>query len=210
MRQEVDGLRRYVHVGTGNYNPKTARGYEDLGLFTCERDVGQDITRLFNQLFWYARRRSFTACCVSTGIRSGLLDRIERDDKQAGRQERLIRFKANSVVDERIIDALYCASQAGVPVDIQVRGIRCLRAGIPGLSDNINVRSILGRFLEHSRRMLFCNDGVAEVWIGSADLMHRNLDRRIEALIRIEEPEQIDHLVDMSLPRDLTRCSPGA
>ncbi|WHU60757.1 RNA degradosome polyphosphate kinase [Trueperella pyogenes] len=199
VRQEVDGLRRYVHVGTGNYNPKTARGYEDLGLFTCERDVGQDITRLFNQLSGYAPKAKFHRLLVApTGIRSGLLDRIEReiDNKLAGKNA-WIRFKANSVVDERIIDALYRASQAGVPVDIQVRGICCLRAGIPGLSDSINVRSILGRFLEHSRVYAFCNDGVAEVWIGSADLMHRNLDRRIEALIRIEEPEQIDYLVDM-------------
>ncbi|WP_210382918.1 RNA degradosome polyphosphate kinase [Trueperella sp. HMSC08H06] len=199
VRQESDGLRRYVHVGTGNYNPKTARGYEDLGLFTCDRDVGQDATRLFNQLSGYAPKVKFHRLLVApTGIRSGLIERIEREiaNKQAGRNA-WIRFKANSLVDERVIDALYRASQVGVPIDIQVRGICCLRAGIPGMSENINVRSILGRYLEHSRVYAFCNDDDPEVWIGSADLMHRNLDRRIEALIKIVEPDQKEFLIEM-------------
>ncbi len=199
VRQEEDGLRRYCHVGTGNYNPKTARGYEDLGLLTSDRDVGQDLTRLFNQLSGYAPKAKFHRLMVApTGIRAGLIERIEREiaNQKAGKNA-WIRFKTNSLVDEATIDALYRASQAGVQVDIQVRGICCMRAGIPGLSENIRVRSILGRFLEHSRIYAFCNDDDNEVWIGSADLMHRNLDRRIEALIRIVEPEQIRHLVDL-------------
>ncbi|WP_273488042.1 RNA degradosome polyphosphate kinase [Ancrocorticia populi] len=199
VRQEAEGLRRYCHVGTGNYNPKTARGYEDLGLLTCDRDVGQDLTRLFNQLSGYAPQAKFHRLLVApTGIRAGLIDRIEREiaNKKAGK-DAWIKLKANSLVDEKTIDALYRASQAGVPVDIQVRGICGLRAGIPGLSDNIRVRSILGRFLEHSRIYAFCDDGDTDVFIGSADLMHRNLDRRIEALIRITDPVMIKTLVDM-------------
>lgn len=207
VRQESDGLRRYCHVGTGNYNPKTARGYEDLGLLTCDRDVGQDLTRLFNQLSGYAPKVKFHRLLVApTGIRTGLIERIDREieNKKAGK-EAWIRFKSNSLVDEAIIDALYRASQAGVPVEIQVRGICCLRAGIPGLSENIKVRSILGRFLEHSRIYAFHNDGDHEVYIGSADLMHRNLDRRIEALIKVVEPDQVEFLVDVIR----TGCSDG-
>lgn len=199
VRQERDGLRRYCHVGTGNYNPKTARGYEDLGLLTCDRDVGQDLTRLFNQLSGYAPKTKFHRLLVAPkGVRVGLLDCIEREvaNYREGK-EAWIRLKANALVDEQIIDALYRASQAGVPIDIQVRGICCLRAGIPGLSENIRVRSVLGRFLEHSRIYAFANGGDAEVWIGSADLMHRNLDRRIEALIKIVEPEMSADLVEL-------------
>ncbi|MDO5025367.1 MAG: RNA degradosome polyphosphate kinase [Trueperella sp.] len=199
VRQERDGLRRYCHVGTGNYNPKTARGYEDLGLLTCDRDVGQDLTRLFNQLSGYAPKAKFHRLLVAPkGVRLGLLERIEREiaNHQAGK-EAWIKFKANAVVDEQIIDALYRASQVGIPIDIQVRGICCLRAGIPGLSENIRVRSVLGRFLEHSRIYAFANDGDPEVWIGSADLMHRNLDRRIESLIKIEDPEMVNYLVGL-------------
>ena len=199
VRQESDGLRRYCHVGTGNYNPKTARGYEDLGLFTCDRDVGQDLTRLFNQLSGYAPKAKFHRLLVApTGIRTGLIESIDREieNLEAGKPA-WIRLKCNSIVDERIIDALYRASQAGVPVDIQVRGICCLRAGIPGLSENIRVRSILGRFLEHSRIYAFCNDDDPEVWIGSADLMHRNLDRRVEALIRVVEEDQKEFLIEL-------------
>ncbi|MFY9262340.1 MAG: RNA degradosome polyphosphate kinase [Actinomycetaceae bacterium] len=199
VRQEDDQLVRYCHVGTGNYNPKTARGYEDLGLLTSDRDVGQDLTRLFNQLSGYGPKAKFHRLLVAPrGVRAGLIERIDREiaNKKAGK-EAWIRFKANSIVDEKMIDALYRASQAGVPVDIQVRGICCLRAGIEGLSENIRVRSILGRFLEHSRIYSFCNDGDTEVWIGSADLMHRNLDRRVEALIRIVDPEHITYLTDL-------------
>lgn len=199
VRQEDEGLVRYCHVGTGNYNPKTARGYEDLGLLTNDPDVGQDLTRLFNQLSGYGPKAKFHRLLVApTGIRDGLIERIEREIQNANNgKEAWIKFKTNSVVDEAVIDALYRASQAGVQVDMQVRGICCLRAGIPGLSENIRVRSILGRFLEHSRAYIFANDGDTEVWIGSADLMHRNLDRRIEALVRIVDPDQIAYLNDL-------------
>ncbi len=199
VRQEADGLRRYCHVGTGNYNPKTARGYEDLGLFSCDRDVGQDLTRLFNQLSGYAPKAKFHRLLVApTGIRTGLIERIDQEIENLEKgKPAWIRLKCNSIVDERIIDALYRASQAGVPVDLQVRGICCLRAGIPGLSENIRVRSILGRFLEHSRIYAFCNDDDPEVWIGSADLMHRNLDRRVEALIKVVEEDQKEFLVEL-------------
>jgi len=197
VRQEADGLKRYCHVGTGNYNPKTARGYEDLGLLTCDRNVGQDLTRLFNQLSGYAPRTRFHRLLVAPrGIRTGLIERIEREiaNKQAGK-DAWIGIKVNSVVDEATIDALYRASRAGVPVEMVVRGICAVRAGIEGLSENITVRSILGRFLEHARIYAFANDGDPEVWIGSADLMHRNLDRRVEALIRIEDQRHIEELI---------------
>lgn len=199
VRQESDGLRRYCHVGTGNYHPKTARGYEDLGLLTCDRDVAQDLTRLFNQLSGFAPLTTFHRLLVAPrSIRPGLLERINREieNKRAGKPA-WIRFKMNSLVDEAIIDALYHASQEGIPVDIVVRGICALRAPIEGVSDNIRVRSILGRYLEHSRVYSFCNGGDTEVWIGSADLMHRNLDRRVEELIRITDPDMIEHLAGL-------------
>lgn len=199
VRKENDSLRRYCHVGTGNYHPKTARGYEDLGLLTSDRDVGQDLTRLFNQLSGYAPRTRFHRLLVAPRtVRPGLLERIEREiaNKNAGR-EAWVRIKVNSIVDEEIIDALYRASRAGVHCDVIVRGICGLRPAIPGLSENIRVRSILGRYLEHSRIYAFANDGDPQVWIGSADLMHRNLDRRVEALIRLTDPEQIQTLLDL-------------
>ena len=207
VRQEADGLRRYCHVGTGNYNPKTARIYTDLGLLTCDPVVGQDMTRLFNQLSGYAPKSSFHRLLVAPRtVRSGLIQRIRREEDAArAGKEAWIKIKVNSIVDEKTIDALYRASQAGVKIDIVERGICALKPGVPGLSENIRVRSILGRFLEHSRIYAFANsDGpqigegpVAgpEVWIGSADLMHRNLDRRVEALVRITAPEQIDELI---------------
>ncbi|PNL42978.1 RNA degradosome polyphosphate kinase [Mobiluncus mulieris] len=199
VRQEPDGLKRYCHVGTGNYHPKTARGYEDLGLLTVNRDVAQDLTRLFNQLSGYAPRSTFHRLLVAPrSIRDGLLAGIEQEiaNHQAGKPAWIL-FKANSIVDERMTDALYRASQAGVPVDVQVRGICSLKPGIPGLSENIRVVSILGRFLEHSRVYAFANDGNPQVWIGSADLMHRNLDRRVEALVRIINPEQVKYLIEV-------------
>ena len=207
VRQEADGLRRYCHVGTGNYNPKTARIYTDLGLLTCDPVVGQDMTRLFNQLSGYAPKSSFHRLLVAPRtIRSGLIQRIRREEDAArAGKEAWIKIKVNSIVDEKTIDALYRASQAGVKIDIVERGICALKPGVPGLSENIRVRSILGRFLEHSRIYAFANsdgpqigEGPAagpEVWIGSADLMHRNLDRRVEALVRITAPEQIDELI---------------
>ena len=207
VRQEADGLRRYCHVGTGNYNPKTARIYTDLGLLTCDPVVGQDMTRLFNQLSGYAPKSSFHRLLVAPRtVRSGLIQRIRREEDAArAGKEAWIKIKVNSIVDEKTIDALYRASQAGVKIDIVERGICALKPGVPGLSENIHVRSILGRFLEHSRIYAFANsdgpqigEGPAagpEVWIGSADLMHRNLDRRVEALVRIVAPEQIDELI---------------
>ena len=196
VRQEPDGLRRYCHVGTGNYHPKTARGYEDLGLLTCDRDVAQDLTTLFNQLSGYAPRARFRRLLVAPrSLRDGLVERIEREiAHKAEGKEAWIRIKVNSIIDETLIDALYRASRAGVPVDIVVRGICGLRAGVPGLSDNIRVRSILGRYLEHSRIYAFANGGDTDVWIGSADLMHRNLDRRVEALVRIVDPRMVEYL----------------
>ncbi|OXN00679.1 RNA degradosome polyphosphate kinase [Bifidobacterium vansinderenii] len=207
VRQEADGLRRYCHVGTGNYNPKTARIYTDLGLLTCDPVVGQDLTRLFNQLSGYAPKSTFHRLLVAPrGIRSGLIERIRREEDAArAGKEAWIKIKVNSIVDEKTIDALYRASQAGVKIDIVERGICSLKPGVPGMSENIRVRSILGRFLEHSRIYAFANsqgpqigEGPSsgpEVWIGSADLMHRNLDRRVEALIRITAPEQIEELI---------------
>ena len=196
VRQESDGLRRYCHVGTGNYHPKTARGYEDLGLLTCDRDVAQDMTTLFNMLSGYAPRARFRRLLVAPRtVRDGLIERIEREiaNKRAGRPA-WIRLKVNSIIDEACIDALYRAGRAGVPVDIVVRGICGIRAGVPGLSDNIRVRSILGRYLEHSRVYAFCNDGDTDLFIGSADLMHRNLDRRVEELVRIADPAMVNEL----------------
>ena len=196
VRQEGDGLRRYCHVGTGNYHPKTARGYEDLGLLTCDRDVAQDMTTLFNMLSGYAPRARFRRLLVAPRtVRDGLIERMEREiaNKRAGRPA-WIRIKVNSIIDEACIDTLYRASRAGVPVDIVVRGICGIRAGVPGLSDNIRVRSILGRYLEHSRVYAFCNDGDTDLFIGSADLMHRNLDRRVEELVRITDPAMVEQL----------------
>ena len=196
VRQESDGLRRYCHVGTGNYHPKTARGYEDLGLLTCDRDVAQDLTTLFNQLSGYAPRARFRRLLVAPrGLRDGLVERIEQEiaNHRAGLPA-WIRIKVNSIVDETVINALYRASRAGVQVDIVVRGICGLRAGVEGLSENIRVRSILGRFLEHSRIYAFAGGGQTELFIGSADLMHRNLDRRVEALVRITDPAMVEDL----------------
>jgi polyphosphate kinase len=200
VRQEADGLRRYCHIGTGNYNPKTARLYEDLGLLTTDDKVGEDLTRLFNQLSGYAPRTRFKRLLVAPrSLRLGLIEQIEGEiaHAEAGRPAS-IAIKLNSIVDEAVIDALYRASAAGVPVDVWVRGICSIRPGVPGLSENIRVRSILGRFLEHSRVFMF---GPAErepeqtaCWIGSADMMHRNLDRRVEALVRLENPQHVAEL----------------
>lgn len=197
VRQEQDGgLRRYCHIGTGNYNGKTARLYEDFGLLTSDPQVGEDLARLFNQLSGYAPRSKFKRLLVAPrSVRSGLLDRIdaEIDHAEAGRGG-LVQLKVNSIVDEQLIDALYQASQAGVQVDIWVRGICALRPGVDGLSENIRIHSVLGRFLEHSRVFLFGGGGEPEVYIGSADMMHRNLDRRVEALLRIADPRHVADL----------------
>lgn len=199
VRQEVDGLRRYCHIGTGNYHPRTARYYEDLGLLTANEKVGEDLTKLFNQLSGYAPKSTFKRLLVAPrSVRSGLIDRIEREiaNKKAGLDARVI-IKVNSMVDEAIIDSLYRASQAGVRVDVIVRGICSVRPGVPGLSENITVRSILGRFLEHSRVFAFANGGDPVVYIGSADMMHRNLDRRVEALVQLGSAEDIADLIEL-------------
>ena len=196
IRQEGNVLRRYCHVGTGNYNPKTARFYEDFGLLTAREQVGEDLTKLFNRLSGFAPDSSFKSLLVSpNGVRDGLNARIKREIEhhQAGKPA-LIRVKVNSLVDEQIVDALYEASQAGVPVEVLVRGMCALRPGVPGLSDTIKVRSVLGRYLEHSRIFSFAGGGDPAVFIGSADMMHRNLDRRVEALVRIVAPDQIKEL----------------
>ena len=187
VREEPDGIRRYTHIGTGNYNPKTARMYEDLGLLTTDETIGENVANLFNNLSGFSRKPSYDDLLVAPdSVRSGLIERIrtEIEHHQAGREAR-IRIKANSIVDEAIIDELYRASRAGVPVDLLVRGICGLRPGVPGLSETIRVRSVLGRFLEHSRVFWFADGGSPAVYIGSADLMHRNLDRRVEVLVRL-------------------------
>lgn len=196
IRQEGDQLRRYCHIGTGNYNPKTARFYEDIGLLTSRTEVGEDLTKLFNLLSGYASEPKYQSLLTSpVGVREGLTERIIREIKnhKAGRPAR-IAFKLNSLVDERIIDQLYLASQAGVAIDILVRGMCSLRPGVPGLSETIRVRSVLGRYLEHSRIFYFENDGQPDIYIGSADMMHRNLDRRVEALVKIVQGDQISEL----------------
>src|ERR687890_2408975 len=203
VRDEPDGLHRYAHIGTGNYNPKTARLYEDTGLLTANPIITEDIGRLFNHLSGMSQETQYKRLLVAPhGIRSGLIDRINNeianheDGRPAG-----IRIKVNALVDEGISDALYRASQAGVGVDLWVRGTCTIRPGVPGLSENIRVRSILGRFLEHSRIFWFANGGEPLVYIGSADLMHRNLDRRVEALVRLRDERhiaEVDDLFDMA------------
>ena len=208
VRQEGSTIRRYCHIGTGNYNPKTARLYEDIGLFTADPSIGADVTDLFNVLTGYSRQDTYRTILTSPhGIRRGIVRAIgeEIELARAG-QKAGIRIKCNSLVDEQVIDALYHASQAGVPVDIVVRGICGLKPGVEGLSENIHVRSILGRFLEHSRVFHFRAGGTH--WIGSADMMHRNLDRRIEALVRVKDPKltlQLDEIFDSALD-PATRC----
>ncbi|KRC92182.1 polyphosphate kinase [Terrabacter sp. Root85] len=203
VRQESEGLVRYCHIGTGNYNPKTARVYEDFGLFTTDPQVGEDLSRLFNLLSGFAPRSKFKRLLVAPrSVRSGLIDLVDEEielhqSRRDGAPDGRIVIKANSIVDEALIDALYRASIAGVRVDIWVRGICALRPGVEGLSENIRVRSILGRFLEHSRVFWFEHGGDPQVYIGSADMMHRNLDRRVEALVRIVEPSHVVELADL-------------
>src|SRR4051812_16435356 len=197
VRQEGDGLRRYSHIGTGNYHPRTARYYEDLGLLTADDQVGEDLSKLFNQLSGYAPKSTFKRLLVAPrSVRSGLIDRIEKEiaNRKAGLAARVV-IKVNSMVDEAIVDSLYRASQAGVQVDVIVRGICSVRPGVPGLSENVRVRSILGRFLEHSRVFAFANAGEPAVFIGSADMMHRNLDRRVEALVQLSNRDDIAELI---------------
>jgi polyphosphate kinase len=208
VRQEGGRLRRYAHVGTGNYNPKTARLYEDFGLFTADEDVCADLTDLFNTLTGYSRQTGYRSLLVAPhGMRSGIIERIEREigHVRAGLPG-LVQIKVNSIVDEHIIDALYRASRAGVRVDLLVRGICALRPRVPGLSENIRVRSIVGRFLEHSRVLRFGNGDDEEFWLGSADLMHRNLDRRVEAMVQVTDDDaeaQLRRVLDLGFADDV-------
>jgi polyphosphate kinase len=227
VRQEGNQIRRYCHIGTGNYHPKTARLYEDFGLLTADPEVGADLTDLFNVLTGYSRQTAYRRLLVAPyGVRSGIIERIEREIEhvRAGRPG-LVQMKANSLVDEEIIDALYRASRAGVDVDLVIRGICTIRPGVPGLSERIRVRSIVGRFLEHSRVFRFgdgavpartdngqvmigpANDPGGEFWIGSADLMHRNLDRRVEALVRVTAPAarvELDRIMRLAMDERTT------
>ncbi|WP_433525599.1 RNA degradosome polyphosphate kinase [Nocardia pseudovaccinii] len=208
VRREGSTIRRYCHIGTGNYNPKTARLYEDVGLLTAAPEIGADLTDLFNSLTGYSRKANYRNLLVAPqGVRAGIIERIQREIELArqGVPAR-IRIKANAIVDEQVIDALYRASQAGIPVQIVVRGICGLRPGVEGMSENIEVRSILGRFLEHSRIMHF--QAQDQYWIGSADMMHRNLDRRVEVMAQVKDPklcEQLGSVFDSAL-YPTTRC----
>jgi polyphosphate kinase len=210
VRREQGVIRRYCHIGTGNYNPKTARIYEDLGVLTADPRVGADLTDLFNTLTGYSRQTTYRTLMVAPhGIRAGLIEKIRREIRhvEAGRPAG-IRIKVNALVDEKLIDALYEASIAGVQIDLQLRGICSLRPGVPGLSENIRVRSIVGRFLEHSRVMSFVNGGDHEFWLGSSDLMHRNLDRRVEVLLRVCDETartQLQEILDAAMDPDV-RC----
>lgn len=196
VREEPAGIRRYTHIGTGNYNPKTARMYEDFGLITTNEAIGEDVAHLFNNLSGWSRNASYDQIMVAPdSVRSGLIDRIRAEvaNHQAGLPAR-VRIKANSVVDEAVIDELYRASRAGVPVDLLIRGICAVRPGVPGLSETVRVRSVLGRFLEHSRIFWFENGGQPEAFLGSADMMHRNLDRRVEVLVRLPHADLINEV----------------
>uniref|UniRef100_B8HTB6 Polyphosphate kinase n=1 Tax=Cyanothece sp. (strain PCC 7425 / ATCC 29141) TaxID=395961 RepID=B8HTB6_CYAP4 len=199
VRQEGEHLRRYVHIGTGNYNSKTAKLYTDLSLLSCREDVGADLTDLFNYLTGYSRQQVYRQLLVApVNLRDRMLALIQReiDQVQQGGRGQII-AKMNALVDAGMIQALYRASQAGVEIDLIVRGICCLKPGIPGLSENIRVLSLVGRYLEHSRIFYFYNNNQSEVFIGSADWMPRNLDRRVEAVTPILEPELARHLKEL-------------
>ncbi|HET9501439.1 MAG TPA: polyphosphate kinase 1, partial [Marmoricola sp.] len=203
VRAEPEGIRRYTHIGTGNYNPKTARMYEDFGLLTTDEQIGEDVAHLFNNLSGYSRNASYDELMVAPGsVRSGLVSLIRQEvaNLEAGLPAQ-IRIKANSIVDKGIVDELYRASQAGVRVELLIRGICAVRPGVPGLSETIVVRSVLGRFLEHSRIFWFAGGGTPTAYIGSADLMHRNLDRRVEVLVRLPSDElvaQVGAVLDLA------------
>jgi polyphosphate kinase len=201
VRQESDGIQRYVHTSTGNYNPETAKIYTDLGYFTADPDVVADVSDVFNYLTGYSNRKEFRSLLVApVQLRTRLCELINREAEhaKAGRPAHIM-IKVNAVTDDQMIRVLYRASQAGVQIDLIVRGICSLRPGIPGVSETIHVRSIVGRFLEHSRLFWFSNGGHEEMYIGSADLMERNLDRRVETLSPIKDVEILEHLRDVVL-----------
>jgi polyphosphate kinase len=198
VRDEPDGIRRYVHFGTGNYNDKTAKIYTDLSLFTCRPELGADVTHLFNRLTGFSKTTKYKKVLVApTSLRSGFTELIDREAEhaRAGRPSGIV-AKLNAISDARIVQALYRASQAGVPIELFVRGMCELRPGIPGVSDTIRVRSIVGRFLEHSRIFCFANAGAREVYMGSADWMGRNLDRRVETVVPVLDPAIADYICD--------------
>ncbi|HVM02834.1 MAG TPA: polyphosphate kinase 1, partial [Acidimicrobiales bacterium] len=214
VRQEQDGIRRYCHVGTGNYNPRTARTYEDLGLLSCDTDLGADLTDLFNFLTGYSRQHRYRKLLLApTQLRARIVELIERE--AGGPRPGRIRMKVNSLVDQPVIDALYRASAASVAIDLVVRGMCCLRPGVAGLSENVRVRSVVGRFLEHSRIFAFGDEasGPVRYLIGSADLMRRNLERRIEAVVPVEAPElqeRLREVLDLALADDVLAWELGA
>ena len=215
VRQEGEELRRYVHVGTGNYNPKTARIYEDMSLFTSDREIGADVSDLFNHLTGYSRQHSYRELIVAPDeMRKTLIWMIEREaESSTPKKPGHIAIKVNSMVDEKVIEALYAASRAGVHIDLLVRSICALRPGVEGISETIRVRSILGRFLEHSRIYFFRNQGLEEIYIGSADVMHRNLDRRVEVLAPVKAPElaeRIKSLLDLAFSSNIFAWELGA
>lgn len=209
VRDEPNGIRSYCHIGTGNYNPKTARMYEDLGILSSDQELTDDLSKLFNQLSGFAPQSSYARLLVAPRtLRPGLIERIDqeiqnaKDGMPAG-----VQLKLNSLLDEEFVEKLYEASQAGVPVDLLIRGICALKAGVPGLSENIKVRSVLGRFLEHSRIFHFTNAGEDEYWVGSADLMGRNLNRRVESLVRIDKKshkEYLQEIIDLGLSDEVS------
>ena len=207
IRDEATGLRRYCHLGTGNYNPKTARAYEDLGILSADPELTEDLTKLFNQLSGFAPQSTYSRLLVAPStLRSGIFERIDREieNHKAGKPAG-IQLKLNSILDEGFVEKIYQASQAGVKIDLLVRGICAVQPGIKGVSENITVKSVLGRFLEHSRIFHFVNGGNNEYWIGSADLMGRNLDRRVESLVRIDKKEhqhRLQEILDLGLSPD--------
>ena len=207
IRDEANGLRRYCHLGTGNYNPKTARAYEDLGILSADPELTEDLTKLFNQLSGFAPQSTYSRLLVAPStLRSGIYERIDREieNHKAGKPAG-IQLKLNSILDEGFVEKIYQASQAGVKIELLVRGICAVQPGIKGVSENITVKSVLGRFLEHSRIFHFVNGGSNEYWIGSADLMGRNLDRRVESLVRIDKKEhqhRLQEILDLGLSAD--------
>mgnify|MGYP000539228439 FL=1 len=209
IRDEPNGIRSYCHIGTGNYNPKTARMYEDLGILSADSELTDDLTKLFNQLSGFAPQSTYSRLLVAPKtLRPGIMERIDREieNAKAGKPSG-IQFKLNSILDEAFVEKLYEASKAGVKVDLLIRGICAVQPGIKGVSENIHVRSVLGRFLEHSRILHFVNGGKNEYWIGSADLMARNLDRRVEALVRVDKKEhqiRLQNLLDLGLSEDVS------
>jgi len=207
IRDEANGLRRYCHLGTGNYNPKTARAYEDLGILSADPELTEDLTKLFNQLSGFAPQSTYSRLLVAPStLRSGIFERIDREiENQKAGKPAGIQLKLNSILDEGFVEKIYLASQAGVKIDLLVRGICAVQPGIKGISENITVKSVLGRFLEHSRIFHFVNGGNNEYWIGSADLMGRNLDRRVESLVRIDKKEhqhRLQEILDLGLSAD--------